>query len=119
MHPAVVRREIMPVKNRILFIIGWYRFQEDITRWMGTSLWGVTLPNIDGVSIWRQDCARPRQPTLSPCFPQARIQEKSREFEENGNEVYANQRECGAGRVEGNSDGSRAKTGTCHRSPNI
>ena len=53
-------------------------------------LWGVTLPDIDSVLIWRQDFARTRQPTLSPCFSQARMEEKSREFAEKGNEIYAN-----------------------------
>jgi hypothetical protein len=101
----------MPVKNRILFIFSLYRFLEDVTRWAGTSLWGITLPNIDSVLIWRQttireanvSCwatdswraweahfARTRQLTLSPCFSQARMEEKSREFAEKGNEIYAN-----------------------------
>jgi hypothetical protein len=70
----------MPVKNRIFFIFSLYRFLDDFTQWVGTSLWGVTLPNIDSVLIWRQDFARTRQLTFSPCFSQARMEEKSREF---------------------------------------
>ncbi len=80
----------MPVKYRIFFIFGLYRFLEDFTRWVGTSPWGVTLPNIDSVLIWRQDFARTRQLTLSPCFSQAGMEEKSREFAEKENEIYAN-----------------------------
>jgi hypothetical protein len=53
-------------------------------------LWGVTLPNLGSVLIWRQDFARTRQLTLSPCFSQARMEEKSREFAEKGNEICAN-----------------------------
>jgi hypothetical protein len=80
----------MPVKSRILFMFSLYRFLEDFTQRVGTSLWGVTLPNIDCVLIWRQDFARTRQLTLSPCFSSARMEEKSREFAEKGNEIYAN-----------------------------
>ena len=39
--------------------------------------------------IWRQDCARTRQLALSPFFSRARMEEKSREFAEKGNEIYA------------------------------
>ena len=41
----------MPVKNRIFFIFGFYRFLKDVTRWVGTSLWGITLRPIYGVRV--------------------------------------------------------------------
>ena len=41
----------MPVNNRIFFIFGFYRFLEDVTRWVGTSLWGITLRPIYGVRV--------------------------------------------------------------------
>ncbi len=41
----------MPVNNRIFFIFGFYRFLEDVTRWVGTALWGITLRRICGVHV--------------------------------------------------------------------
>ena len=39
----------MPVKNRIFFIFSLYRFLDDFTQWVGTSLWGITL-----LPIWAE-----------------------------------------------------------------
>ena len=40
----------------------------------------VVRRRFGSVLIWRQDFARTRQLTFSPCFSQARMEEKSREF---------------------------------------
>jgi hypothetical protein len=46
---VVVRREIMPVKNRIFSCLVCIAFWSDAMRWVGTFLWGITLRPICGV----------------------------------------------------------------------